>query len=52
MLTSGRVRYTLDSGGQEISFEEDEHAVLMSFWVEGVMLTDVQLGDTETCTTR
>ena len=44
-LTNGRVRYTLDSGGQEIAFEEDEYAVLMSFWVEGVTLTDVQLGE-------
>ena len=35
MLTNGKARYTLDSGGQEISFEEDEHAVLMSFWGRG-----------------
>ena len=43
-LINGRVRYTLDSGGQEIAFEEDEYAVLMSFWVEGVTLVDIQLG--------
>ena len=42
-LVNGRVRYTLDSGDQEIAFEEDEHAVLMSLWVEGVTLADVQL---------
>jgi hypothetical protein len=42
-LIDGKVRYTLDSAGQEIMWQEDDWAVLRSFWVEGVALTEVYL---------
>jgi hypothetical protein len=42
-LIDGKVRYTLDSSGQEIVWQEDDWAVLRSFWVEGVALTEVYL---------
>ena len=41
-MADGRVEYQLDSGGESVQFTEDEHAVLSSFWVEGVTLTSVE----------
>lgn len=42
-LIDGKVQYTLDSGGQEIGWQEDDWAVLRALWVEGIALTEVYL---------